>query len=323
VYLIPNGTVIPARGHFLLTNATANGGYSLAPAGDALYAHDLADSGGLALFGTTDTANFNAATRIDAVGFNQANGSNLFREGAGLASAPTATGADEQFSFVRKLASGTPQDTGDNAQDFVLVSMTGTVGGTNVTLGAPGPENLSSPIQRNAQIKATLVDVQAAATSAPNRVRDFTPVTNGPNGTLIIRRKFTNKTGRSVTGLRFRIVDITTAPAPAGTADLRVLDSTDVTVQMTNGTTAVVKGTTVEQPLAALGGGLNSTVTVALPNGSLSPNASVSVQFVLGIQQAGSFRFVVNVEASPAVVVLTKTGPTDKQASTANAGVKP
>jgi hypothetical protein len=318
VYVIPNGTVIPARGHFLLTNATANGGYSLTTTGDATYTLDLADNGGLALFGTTDGANFNAATRIDAVGFNQANGSNLFREGAGLAFAPTATGADEQYSFLRKLTSGTPQDTGDNAQDFVLVSNAGTVGGTSVTLGAPGPENTQSPIQRNAQLKASLVDAQAAATAAPNRVRDFTPVTNGPSGTLIIRRKFTNKTGRSVSVLRFRIVDITTAPAPVGTADLRVVDSTDVTVQLTNGTTTVVKGTTVEQP-GALGGGLNSTVTIALPNGTLSPNASVSVQFALGIKQAGSFRFVVNVEASPAVVALTKAGTADKQPATTDA----
>ena len=118
-------------------------------------------------------------------------------------------------------------------------------------------------------------------------------------GTLIIRRKFKNATGAPVTALRFRIVDITTAPAPAGTADLRALTSADVSVTV-NGQPVTVKGTTLEQqPTQTAGGGLNSSLTVALPGGALGVGASVNVQFVLGVQQAGSFRFLINVEALP------------------------
>jgi hypothetical protein len=83
------------------------------------------------------------------------------------------------------------------------------------------------------------------------------------------------------------------ATSPAG------MNRTDVTVTV-NGQNVTVKGTTLEQqPTQTLGGGLNSSLTVALPGGALVPGASVSVQFVLGVQQAGSFRFLVNVEALP------------------------
>jgi hypothetical protein len=54
-------------------------------------------------------------------------------------------------------------------------------------------------------------------------------------------------------------------------------------------------------PTQAAGGGFNSslsagTVTLAAP---LVPGASIDVNFVLNIAQAGSFRFFVNVEALP------------------------
>jgi hypothetical protein len=158
-------------------------------------------------------------------------------------------------------------------------------------------------VQRNAQIKASLIEPQSAATSAPNRVRDFTPVTNGAQGTLSIRRRFTNTTGQTVTALRFRIVDVTTlnTPNPGGAqADLRALSSSDVSVSVTGGGTLLVKGTMLAQPpTQTLGGGLNSALTVALPGGSLANGASINVQFVLGVEAAGRFRFLVNVEALP------------------------
>jgi hypothetical protein len=59
-----------------------------------------------------------------------------------------------------------------------------------------------------------------------------------------------------------------------------------------------VRGTLLEQPPAqASGGGLNSTLVVPLPGGALIQNASIDVQFLLGVQQDGAFRFLVNVEA--------------------------
>jgi hypothetical protein len=135
--------------------------------------------------------------------------------------------------------------------------------------------------------------------SACNRVRDTSDTgTNKSLGTLSLRRRFTNKTGLPVTQLRFRLVDITTKPAPAGTADLRVLSSGTVTLTRVDGTTVVVQGTTLETPPAqAMGGGLNSALVVTIPGGVLAPNAPIDVQLVSGVEQGGSFRFLVNVEA--------------------------
>jgi len=47
-----------------------------------------------------------------------------------------------------------------------------------------------------------------------------------------------------------------------------------------------------------LGGGNNSSMTIILGT-PLAPNASVSVQFLLGVQATGSFKFFFNVEALP------------------------
>jgi hypothetical protein len=303
--VIPNGTQIPARGHYLIGNDSTEGGYSLPAALDQTYQTDVADNAGIALFKTAEPVRMTLAYRLDAVGFNTMSGgtTTLYRQGSGLASAAATS---EQYSYTRRLDSGVPQTTGDNAQDFVLVSTTGTVAGQPVQLGAPGPENLSSPIQRNATVKASLIDPQAASTAAPNRVRDSTPnACGGANcalGTLSIRRKFTNRTSQAITALRFRIVDVTTLNSPGyalnnGQADLRALDSVNVSVPVSTGGLISVRGTSVEQPPPQpSGGGLNSTLVVALP-APLAANASINVQFTLGVQQGGSFRFIVNVEA--------------------------
>jgi hypothetical protein len=310
------GTTIPARAQYLCVNAA---GYSLAAqaAADETFNADLPDDAGLALFRTSDPQQFTTGNVLDAVGFNSAATEQAgalaaaYREGTPLAPVGAGVGASEQYAYVRKMTNGMPQDTGDNAQDFMLISTTGTVGGQTAQLGAPAPENAQSLIQRNAQLKASLIDPQQSSTAAPNRIRDLTAVGNGQLGTLTIRRKFTNKTGQPVTALRFRIVDMTTlnSPSTGSQADLRALDSTDITVQTTSGASVLVKGTALNGPLQALGGGLNSALVVGLPGGALAPNASVNVQFVLGVQQAGSFRFLVNVEALPgAGVTAQKVG---------------
>src|SRR5205085_9465550 len=164
---IPNGTVIPANGHFLLTNETGGvtnikrstwkpngitptGGYTLtnyAPTdltyGDAQGGgrNNILDNGAVAIFQTSNPANFSTATRLDAVSLNAATGAtaDLFREGTGLAS-PGAN--DGQYAYVRKLTSGVPQDTDNNAADFVFVSTNaGSYGGVQSQLGASGPES--------------------------------------------------------------------------------------------------------------------------------------------------------------------------------------
>jgi hypothetical protein len=307
-FIIPNGTTIPARGHFLGGNAS---GYNLFSYGaaDQFYSGDIPDSGGVAIFSTADTPSLDLAHRLDAAGFT-GEPNTLFREGAGLISPGANNG---NYSFVRKLTTGLAQDTNNNAADFIFVSTdAGNYGGVQSSLGAPGPENTASPIQRNAQVKTALVDPVAGVAGAPNRVRDSTPnVCGGPNctlGTLTVRRKFTNNTGQRVTRLRFRIVDLTTlGNIVAGQADLRALDSADGVVTITGGSTVPVKGVTVEQGAPTItiaqpnGGGMNTSlgtgaVTVAQP---LAPGASVNITFRLGVQLGGTFRFFVNIEALP------------------------
>jgi hypothetical protein len=302
-FIIPNGTTIPARGHYLAGNGS---GYNLFGYGaaDTFYNGDIPDSGGVAIFSTANSGSIDLAHRLDAAGFTDAN--TLYREGVGLISPGANAG---NYSFVRKLVTGAAQDTNDNAADFQFVSTNGGIyGGLQSTLGAPGPENTASPIQRNAQVKASLVDPPAGVTNPPNRVRNTTPgICGGPNcllGTLTIRRRFTNNTGQGVTKLRFRIVDVTTLGNPVvGQADLRALDSPGGAVTVTGGGTVQVRGLTVEQTSVPqpLGGGLNTSmavgvITVAQP---LAPGANVNVEFRLGVQAGGTFRFFVNIEALP------------------------
>jgi hypothetical protein len=217
-----------------------------------------------------------------------------------------------------------PQDTNDNAADFVLVSTgaTQTPTGFQSALGAPAPENLYSPAVRNSQIKATYVDPGCVGTStdpttACARVRVTTPVAGGAAGTLSIRRRWTNRTSTPVTALRFRIVDITTlGNRQPGEADLRALSSSNVTVTNAFGVGVPLKGLTLEDapPAQGSGGGVNSSlrvgsITLGTP---LVPGASVDVEFRLGVQVDGTFRLFVNVEA------MTATPPPPSATSTAN-----
>jgi len=324
---IPNGTVIPNRGHYLCVNSI---GYSLAsyPAGngttatgDATYTTDIPDNAGIALFNNnTGGGSYTLANRLDAVG-STSEANSLYKEGTGY---PALVPFSIDYSFYRDNCGkggsittfgscptgGLLKDTNNNAADFVFVDTNGTSAGAGQRLGAPGPENLSSPIERNASFAVNLLDTCVASTSPPNRVRDFTsdPANNSTFGTLDIRRTVVNNTGGNVTRLRWRVVDLTTFPAPSGIADLRPRTSTAVVVTVDrppcgSGTSNVtVQGTTLEQPPSQPnGGGFNSsmssgTVTLATP---LANGASLDVRFLLGIQQTGSFKFYVNVEALP------------------------
>ena len=309
--IVPNGTVVPNRGHYLCVNSS---GYSLGsyPAGngttatgDATYTTDINDNVGIALFNTANPANFTLANRLDAVG-STAEANSLYKEAPGYAALSNPLSMSN-YSLFRNMVTGLPQDTNSNSADFLYADTLATERGMGRRLGGPGPENLSSPIQRNATVKASLIFPCTSSTADPNRVRDLAsvPVT-GPLGTLELRRAFTNNTGAQVTRLRFRVVDITTDLAPPGTADLRVLSSNDVAIAAGSnpcGTGAIqLRGTAVETPfLTAFGGGLNTslssgTVTLGTP---LSPGASINIRFLLGVAQGGTFRFLVNVEALP------------------------
>jgi len=344
-FVVPAGTVIPARGHFLGVNTL---GYSLASypsgndgtnpttaTGDPIllsdgtpangYTLDIPDNVGIALFRTATTANFSTTTRLDAVGStSEANA--LYKEGAGYtALAPSDIAQNLEHSFFRDQCGkgGSPtafgpcpthgllSDTNNNASDFIFADTSGTNTAAGQRLGAPGPENLSSPTQQNASMPGFLLDQTVSSASSPNRVRDFTQdaQNNSDSGTLDIRRRIVNNTGAPVTRLRFRVVDITTLPAPSGIADLRARTSTDLPVSGVGDAdtcpggvtpcTVTVMGTTLEQPPSQPnGGGLNSslsadTVTILTP---LAPGDSVNVRFLLGIKQTGFFRFFVNIE---------------------------
>jgi predicted extracellular nuclease len=304
-FVVPNGTVMPARGHYLGTNSS---GYTLDAyaTGDVTFTTDIPDNSGVALFRSANLTNFTLSERLDAAGYSGVNV--LYREGVGFPTGGGETTFNIDYTFFRSMArtnGGLPKDTGDNLSDFMLISTTGSLTGMGANLGAPGPENLASPINRNSQFGVTLLNPSASSSSAPNRTRDFIPVANGTNGTMEIRRTFTNNTGAPVTRLRFRIVDVTTFvyPPVSGQADLRALDATpDPIVVIVNGNPVDVHATTVEQPPTQInGGGWNSSMNVGFVNlrAPLASGGSVSVRFRLGVMTTGNFRFLVNIEALP------------------------
>ena len=319
--VIANGTVISARGHFLCANIIA---YSLSayPAGngttatpDASFTLNINDNAGIAIFSTSNSANFNLSTRFDAVG-STTETNTLYKEGVGY---PAIVPFSIDYSFYRSYClvsapgadpvcspgdSGIPQDTNDNALDFVFVDTNGTSAGAGQRLGTPGPENLSSPVDAGSGIGQSRLDPAQADNVSPNIARDFTsaPPNNSTFGTLSIRRTWTNNTGAGVTRLRFRVAEIETFPAPGGTADLRPRTSGAVVVTLTGGSNATVQGTTLEQPPSQPnGGGFNTSlsagnVTLAQP---LAPGGSINLQFLMGIQQTGCYKVGILAESLP------------------------
>jgi len=190
------------------------------------------------------------------------------------------------------------------------------ISGVTQHLGAPGPENLASPLRRDLTVNVTLLDNTKIQSVAPNRVRDLTPNpgNNSTFGTLSVRRRVVNNTGGNVTRLRFRIVELTSFPSPGGgLADLRALTTpSSFVVSGINdpGTCGVnptpcsvtVEATTLQQPPAQPNGGsYNSTLAAGtISTGTpLAAGQSINVNFLLGVQTTGNFRFLIIVEALP------------------------
>lgn len=291
------GLVIPAKSHYLITNNSANG-YSLGTvaAGDATFTTDMPDDGGVAIFNTVITTSISSTMVIDAVGFQQTSTlASIFREGTGLSNLGATNG---EYAWVRKMQNGSAIDTGNNANDFILVTPSGNaINSVASVIGIPGPENSASPGERNNKIYETLFDPLSASNIAPNQVRDTTPITNGTFGTLVLRRTFTNNTGVPLKQLRFRVIDVTNAAASATDADVRILSSVASTINGQN-----VQGITLEQPATQTnGGGFNSTfavgtITAAQP---IAAGATVNVEFKLGVVRKGKYRIFFNIEAAP------------------------
>ncbi len=308
-FFIPNGTVIPARGHYLGANIN---GYSLSnyPAGNgttatpnANWITNIADNAGIALFTSTNSPVI--GNRLDAVGPTTLV-SALYREGPGLT---PITPFSIDYSFVRRVPilggnAGRPEDTDNNAADFIFVDTNGTSAGAGQRLGAPGPENLGGPRDAGNNISHAKVDPAQADNASPNVVRDSIsdPINNATFGRLSIRRTFTNNTGAPLTSLRFRVINLSTFPAPSGTADLRPITSFATVVPLTGGGVAVAEGTDLEQPPAqANGGGFNSSMsagTVTL-NAPLNPGSSLNLRFLFGVQQQGQFNVCAVIETLP------------------------
>ena len=282
----------------------------------------------MAVFSTANVGNLSTTTRLDAVGFGANTGGgvcDLLREGTNLA---PVSGSVTEHAFFRKecgfvtgvgcTTPGTPKDTNDNTTDFMFADTGGTVipSGPPQQLGAPGPQNLTDPI-KNDGLSVNLLDTTVPQSSSPNRARDLTsnPSNNSTYGTLTARRRVVNNTGGNVTRLRFRMVEITTFPNPAGSiADLRAITSVNANVMVNDAATCTaagagsppctvpVKGTTLETPPAQPnGGGYNATlaegtITLGAP---LAPGASTMVQLLVGVQNPGTFRFLIIVEALP------------------------
>jgi hypothetical protein len=342
VATIPSGTIIPARGHYLLAGAN----YSLSeyPAGDGssqnpqtsatpdmTYGDSIGGDVDVGLFNTSDPSFFDLAHRLDAVGFNNGSGGtcDLLTEGTPL---PNTRDSAQQYAFVRRepLLGGLVQNTHNNAADFVEVSTDPT---TNVgdnpspVLGVPGPQNTSSPVNLNDLFGVGLTSPAADKDASPNRVRDQTPGGScSPQGTLTLRRSFTNNTGAFVTRLRFRVIDATTVNSPDesnGTqqAILHVLSSSPETLTGVPGRGDVsLFGLHDEQDIfenETQCGGLNNSLSVSdgetdaftLSN-PLAPGATVDVVFLLGVQQGGHFRFFVNIEALETSAPVATTSPT-------------
>lgn len=327
-FIVPNGTVIPGHGHYLATgSAYSLGAYA---AGDTAISGDIPDNHGLALFASS--TDLTLATRIDAAGFSDVG--SLYREGPGI---PTISILNINCAFYRfhlqapatagitdpalSLADGEPRDTDHNAADFAFVDTSGTLTGAGQRLGAPGPQSLLSPIATHPatyNLDQTLADQTGSHKTSPNRIRDLT--SDAPNnamfGRLEFNRGFINNSGVPLTKLRFRVVKLTTFPAPSGTADLRPITCGDAVIA-TFGGPVLSRGTSLEQPPAQLnGGGWNSTLAVAsVTTGTpLNDGQRVDVRFCFGIEQTGTYRIGLLAEASPSISHFwIMTGNTEDQ----------
>ncbi|BCM93312.1 hypothetical protein IAD21_05203 [Abditibacteriota bacterium] len=303
-----SGKTIPAYGHLLVTNngTGPTDSYSL----DTYATGNVTYTGDINTASTLTLSNAGGAT-VDNVG--------------SFAIAPSNT--NTQYSYVRRLESGLPQDTGTDTNDFNLVDINSTsstvdVSGvgvlTGARLGAPGPQNTLSPIQRNLNIAITPISIPGnglAGTAVTPEARYVSKnSTIDPKGRLSLRRSIKNNTLTTVTQMRFRIVAITAGTSStAGVADIRAISSGGVRYYASDGSTILQAAQPLvlekpslpnEAPLTATsgntgkGGGLNSSWTVAIPGG-LAPGASVGAEFLFGIVTDGQYRVVVDTELLP------------------------
>jgi hypothetical protein len=254
---------------------------------------DNADNGGIAIFKTATQANMTASTRMDSVGFSNI-AAGLFKEGNGIPQISSTTPSG-QYTFYRDLSSGRAKDTNVNENDFIFADPVNEAFTVQPRLGAAGPENLDGPVVRNSTQIRTF-DLTQPIDAPPNQVRDLTPVANGANGTVLLRRTLVNNTGQPITRLRFRLVNTSTLNGPGGsTLDLRLISSADSTITVNDPSqcggapscSVTVRGTVLEQPPTQPNGGgwdSSASVVVVTPSNPIPAGGRVHVQFWFGVQ---------------------------------------
>ena len=237
VALIADGTVIKKGGHWLAAGAA----FSLSSLGafvtpDALISnvYDIADDAGVGLFATGDAGNYSPATLLDAAG-GVSETDSLFWEGTPLAAVVDPSNPKAQTAWVRRLSSSAMlSDVNDNARDFVFVAGDAghygplAPGGVDAVLGGPNPEGTSSLHDvLQGELPSTLIDPTQGENRSPNR--EVARELNFPYPLAVeYRRAFTNNTGKEITALAFKVVNVTTLnsrPTLAVQADLRVVEA--------------------------------------------------------------------------------------------------
>src|SRR5687767_4270306 len=327
----PGQTIIPARHYLLVADSR---GYTLESYGFPDFdvalmqppepepAFFFYDNEGIQLIGADEPV------VIDSVGFVGGGNQGAYVEGTGLQKSGgiMPSRPADQYAYVRKrtlATNGLPQDTNNNADDFVLVSVTGDPhpGITNPpVLGAPGPQGLFSPLSfNNTQITAELTDPTKSKEEDPNRVR----IGEGDSGTLSIRRSLTNNSPfDDFFYVSFRVIETSTLNSPNNLgepqADLRLISSEETSAEVpSRGGTVPIFGTVLEydnnlcgcEPQQPNGGGLNSTVYVDPGEESEGFPSTFDVQFLFNVNKAGAYRFFVYVEAIP--FEIFETGATE------------
>jgi len=289
-----NAPVLAAGGTYLIAGA----GYSLS----AVAAPDLS-AASLGTAGLRVIAPDGPGTVTDAAG--SAGAQAGFYSGTPLP-ALSGTPAD-QYAWVRLEKAGAPVDSGGNAADFQLVSTTGgVVGRVQSCLGSPSPQATGSPVQANANLPSALLDPAQGATDAPNSV-----YVAGTPGLLTLRRTITNTSEATITTAEIRITSLSevngppepdVTAQPPSLAQLRVINPATPTTQITitGGHTVTVQNLSVDGPATTVpGGGLDTTLTIRLPGGSLAPGASVSIALSLAVDRPGAYWAGYDVDAVP------------------------
>ncbi len=235
--------------------------------------------------------------------------------------APACYGQAGQYQFLRRQTAfnaslGTVHiDTNNSANDWILVApnpgfsmglgITG-VGGVTAILGSAAPQGSTAPADTpSVDLKQAPFDSGAGQFGAPNAERNYgqdptiLDPANNPDGTFALRLRFTNNSASNISGLRFRVDQISTlcgaqvgtptvgsgsarnlAASPdcgtgSLTAILKLLNSAQEVVIDSSSTAYAVLGTVTEDlsasatptppgagPLSPGGGGLDSSFIV-------------------------------------------------------------